>query len=156
MAEQEENGEVPLIPLPFGGAQQPSALVTKTGRVVVSSPPSWLPNRVEVPLDTDRFTLSSGIDVAVEVLENGEAVMLWKVDRSRPAPPPATLRLLALGRRRASLQQIGGSVELSPRHSEILTLLVLPVMFQQWTGRVARPAEAPEPELPPDAAPAGS
>ncbi len=78
-----------------------------------------------MPLDTDRFTLSSGIDVAVEVLENGEAVMLWKVDRSRPAPPPATLRLLALGRRRASLQQIGGSVELSPRHSEILTLLVL-------------------------------
>lgn len=113
------------LALVMRGAQQPSALVTKTGRVVVSSPPSWLPDRVEVPLDTDRFTLSSGIEVAVEALENGEAVMLWKVDRSRPAPPPATLRLLALGRRRASLQQIGGTVELSPRHSEILTLLVL-------------------------------
>ena len=38
----------------------------------------------------------------------------------------------------------------------LLTLLVLPVMFQQWTGRVTRPAEAQEPELAPDAAPAGS
>lgn len=107
------------------GAQQPSALVTKTGRVVVSSPPSWLPDRVDVPADTDRFTLTSGVEVAVEALENGEAVKLWKVDRSRPVPPQAKLRALTLGRRRASLQQIGGTVELSPRHSEILTLLML-------------------------------
>ncbi|HEX7292690.1 MAG TPA: GAF domain-containing protein [Conexibacter sp.] len=113
------------LALVMRAASQPSALVTKSGRVVVSSPPSWLPDRVHVPADTDRFTLPSGVEVAVEALENGEAVMLWKLDRSRPVPPQAKLRLVTLGRRRASLQQIGGTVELSPRHSEILTLLVL-------------------------------
>ena len=113
------------LALAMRGARQPSALVTKAGRVVVSSPPSWLPRRVDVPADTDRFTLPTGDEVAVEALENGEAVMLWKVDRSRPVPPQAKLRVLTLGRRRASLQQIGGTVELSPRHSEILTLLML-------------------------------
>ena len=51
--------------------------------------------------------------------------MLWKVDRARPAPSQPKLRVLALGRRRAALEQIGGTVELSPRHSEILTLLAL-------------------------------
>ena len=95
------------------------------GRVVVSSPPSWLGDQVEVPAGTDRFTLPSGEEVAVEALETGEALMLWKVDRARPAPSRPTLRILALGRHRAALEQIGGVVELSPRHSEILTLLAL-------------------------------
>ena len=36
----------------------------------------------------------------------------------------------------------------------VLTLVLLPVMYQQWIGRVTRRAEAPEPEAPPDAAPA--
>ena len=40
-------------------------------------------------------------------------------------PSRPTLRILALGRPRAALEQIGGTVELSPRHSEILTLLAL-------------------------------
>ena len=43
----------------------------------------------------------------------------------RPVPLRPRLRILALGRRRALLEQIGGTVELSPRHSEILTLLAL-------------------------------
>ena len=106
-------------------SQRPSALVTRSGRVVASSPPSWLSDPVEVPAETDRFTLASGEDVAVEALENGEAFMLWKVHRARPAPSQPKLRVLALGRRRAALEQIGGTVELSPRHSEILTLLAL-------------------------------
>ena len=90
-------------------ARRPSALVTRRGRVVVSSPPAWLPDQVEVPPGTDRFTLSSGIDVAVEVLENGEAFVLWKADRSRPAPPPAPLRVLALGRRRACFSRLAAA-----------------------------------------------
>ena len=106
-------------------SHRPSALVTRSGRVVVSSPPSWLSDSVKVPPETDRFTLPSGDDVTVEALENGEGFMLWKVDRTRPAPSQPKLRILALGRRRAALEQIGGMVELSPRHSEILTLLAL-------------------------------
>jgi hypothetical protein len=106
-------------------SDRPSALVTRSGRVVVSSPPSWLGARVDVPVEADRFTLPSGDAVAVEALENGDAFMLWKVDRARPAPSQPKLRILALGRRRAALEQIGGMVELTPRHSEILTLLAL-------------------------------
>jgi hypothetical protein len=106
-------------------SHRPSALVTTSGRVVVSSPPSWLGEAVEVPADTDRFTLPSGDEVAVEALANGEAFMLWKVDRSGPTPSRPRLRIVALGRRRAALEQIGGTVQLSPRHSEILTLLAL-------------------------------
>jgi hypothetical protein len=106
-------------------SQGPSALVATSGRVLVSSPPSWLADTVDLPADGDRFTLPSGDEVAIEALENGEALMLWKVDRARPAPPRPRLRILALGRRRAALEQIGGTVDLSPRHSEILTLLAL-------------------------------
>ena len=103
----------------------PSALVTTSGRVIVSSPPSWLGEAVEVPPGTDRFTLASGEEVAVEALETGDAVVLWKVDRGTATASRPKLRILALGRRRAALEQIGGTVELSPRHSEILTLLAL-------------------------------
>jgi hypothetical protein len=104
---------------------RPSALVTRSGRIVVASPPSWLGHPVEVPPGADRFTLPSGDDVAVEALENGEAFVLWKLDRARHAPPRPRLRIVALGRQRAALEQIGGSVELTRRHSEILTLLAL-------------------------------
>src|SRR5262249_14199862 len=106
-------------------SHRPSALVTTTGRVLVSSPPSWLPETGTPPAGADRLTLPSGEEVALEPLETGEAFLLWKVDRARPVPSRPRLRILALGRRRALLEQIGGTVELSPRHSEILTLLAL-------------------------------
>jgi hypothetical protein len=106
-------------------ADRPSALVTKSGRVVVSSPPSWLTGPVEVPPGTDRLALPGGDLVAVEAMENGEAFLLWKIGRTRAAPGRPKLRLHALGRRRMALEQIGGMVELTPRHSEILTLLAL-------------------------------
>ena len=106
-------------------SHRPSALVTTSGRVLVSSPPSWLGETFTLPAGADRFTLPSGDEVALEPLENGEAFLLWKVDRARPVPSRPTLRILALGRPRAALEQIGGTVELSPRHSEILTLLAL-------------------------------
>jgi hypothetical protein len=104
---------------------RPSALVTTSGRVVVSSPPAWLGDVVEVPADCDRFTLPNGDDVEIEALESGEGSILWRVDRVRGAASRPKLRILALGRRRAALEQIGGTVELSPRHSELLTLLAL-------------------------------
>lgn len=113
------------LALVMRGPGQPSALVSKTGRVVISSPPSWLPDRIAVPRDTDRFTLPSGAEVAIEALENGEACMVWQVDPVRHAPPKAKLRLVTLGRPRATLSQIGGTVDLTRRHSEIVTLLAL-------------------------------
>jgi hypothetical protein len=113
------------LALVMRGSEHPSALVTSTGRVVASSPPSWLADGVRIPHDTDRVVLPSGVEVAVEPLESGEAFVLWQVDRGARRPPTPKLRLETLGRRRASLSQLGGTVELSHRHSEILTLLVL-------------------------------
>ena len=106
-------------------ARRPSALVTRRGRVVAASPPAWLGDAVEVPAGAAAFTLPSGEEVAVEALENGEAFVLWQTDRARPVPSRPAVRILGLGRHRAVLEQIGGRVELSPRHSEILTLLAL-------------------------------
>ena len=106
-------------------SRRPSALVTRRGRVVVSSPPAWLGDAVEVPAGASAFTLPSGEDVAVEALENGEAFVLWRTDPARPTPSRPRVRILALGRHRAVLEQIGGRVDLSPRHGEILTLLAL-------------------------------
>jgi hypothetical protein len=106
-------------------SDRPSALVTKSGRVVVSSPPSWLPGRLDMPAGADRFALPEGDEVAVEAIENGNAFLLWKVGRAHAAPSRPKLRLHALGRRRMALEQIGVLVELTPRHSEILTLLAL-------------------------------
>jgi hypothetical protein len=113
------------LALVMRGSHQPSALVTGAGRVLMSNPPSWLADGVRIPSGADRFVLPSGVDVAVEPLESGEAFVLWQVDRSTRRPPRPQLRLQTLGRRRASLSQNGGTVELSRRHSEILTLLVL-------------------------------
>jgi hypothetical protein len=113
------------LALVMRNSNRPSALVTRAGRVVIASPPSWLPDQVTVPRDQDRFTLGNGLEVVVEPLESGDAYMLWQVDRPDRTAPSAKVRLEALGRRRALLSQIGGNVELSPRHSEILTLLML-------------------------------
>ena len=113
------------VALVMRDARRPSALVTRRGRVVVSSPPAWLVDAVEVPAEASAFTLPSGEDVAVEALENGEAFVLWRTDPARPTPSRPRVRILALGRHRAVLEQIGGRVELSPRHGEILTLLAL-------------------------------
>ena len=44
-----------------------------------------------LPAGADRFTLPSGDEVALEPLENGEAFLLWKVDRARPVPSRPTL-----------------------------------------------------------------
>jgi heavy metal efflux system protein len=85
--------------------------------------------------------------------------------RERLRPVLMTASLAALGLVPAALSKAIGSETQRPLAVVIvagtvsaclLTLLVLPVMFQQWIGRVTRPAEAPEPEAPPDAAPAGT
>jgi hypothetical protein len=113
------------LALVMRGSEHPSALVTNTGRVVVSSPPSWLADGVRVAPDTDRLVLPTGVEVAVEPLESGEAFVLWQVRPGTRGPQKPKLRLQTLGRGRAVLSQIGGTVELSHRHGEILTLLVL-------------------------------
>jgi hypothetical protein len=124
-ARRDEQLRTRYLSLVMRSAQQPSALVAKDGRVLISRPPAWLTDPVPVPAGGGRFTLPDGREAVAEPLESGQAHLLWRVDRAAPAPPRATLRLQALGRRRAILRQDGGSVELTPRHSEILALLAL-------------------------------
>jgi hypothetical protein len=106
-------------------SRQPSALVTTSGRVLMANPPGWLPDPLAVPAGGGRFGMPSGAEAVAEPLESGHAYLVWRVSGGAVAPPRATLRLEALGRRRASLRQAGGAVELSRRHSEILILLAL-------------------------------
>ncbi len=123
-AREDEHHRARYLALVTRGSKQASGLVDKSGRVVVSSPPGWLGDHIDVPPEGGRFTLSSGVGAVAEPLDSGQASIVWKVGSSSE-PPKAALRLEGLGRRRATLSQGGGTVELSPRHSEILTLLAL-------------------------------
>ncbi|HZX41325.1 MAG TPA: efflux RND transporter permease subunit, partial [Myxococcaceae bacterium] len=82
--------------------------------------------------------------------------------RERLRPVLMTASLAALGLVPAALSRATGSETQRPLAVVIvagtvsaclLTLIVLPVMYQLWTGRLARPAEAPVSDAPPDAAP---
>lgn len=104
---------------------QRSALVTAAGQVVVSTPRGWLAERVEVPSGGGLVTLSSGVDVFADPIENGKGHVLWQVKGRRASAPRPQLRLEALGKARASVLVMGEVTELRLRHSEILVLLAL-------------------------------
>jgi hypothetical protein len=101
-----------------------SALLTAAGRVVASYPKGWLGTRV--PLDAEgTFVFPEDQDVTIEPLDApGGAVLV------RARPRGARLRHSAIvvaptapGRVRVS--QGNWRADLSPRHSEIMALLVL-------------------------------
>lgn len=102
-----------------------SALVTEAGRVVVSSPSGWLSERVEVPSGGGLVTLSSGVEVFADPIENAKGHVLWQVKGRRASAPRPQLHLEALGKARLSALVMGERTELRLRHSEILVLLAL-------------------------------
>lgn len=106
-------------------SRQRSALVTEAGRVVMSSPSGWLRERVQIPSEGGLVSLSPGIDVIADPIENGKGHVLWQVKGRRASAPRPKLRLEALGKARASASVMGERTELGLRHSEILVLLAL-------------------------------
>jgi hypothetical protein len=124
-ARRDEQLRTRYVSLISRNGRQPSALVTTAGRILMANPPGWLGEPAPVPARGGRFALPNGGEAVAEPLESGHGYLVWRVSAGAVAPPGATLRLEALGRRRAWLRQAGGAVELSRRHSEILVLLAL-------------------------------
>jgi hypothetical protein len=104
------------------GGRQASALVSPSGRTIAAVPAGWLPPRVDVTVET--LVLPSGVAAELEPLPRGEGFLVTQVPGGRSPARPA-LRVRVLGRERAVASVNGSVVELSPRHSEIVTLLLL-------------------------------
>jgi hypothetical protein len=106
-------------------SRQRSALVTRTGRVLAASPRGWLGPRLDVPADGGSVKLPSGLVVTAEPIGEAGAQLVLSTPRRRADAARPTLRLDALGRRRARAMIGDERIELTPRHSEIVALLVL-------------------------------
>jgi GAF domain len=107
------------------GGRRASALVSPTGRVIAAVPSGWLPARIDLPGDGHGTTvLPDGAEVDAEPLPRGEGFVVFEAARDRTRARPA-LRLRVLGRDRAVASLDGSMLKLSPRHSEIVTLLLL-------------------------------
>lgn len=102
-----------------------SALVTADGRIVMSLPAGWMRERVEIPADGGVVSVSPGIDVIADPIDDGRAHILWQIANGRAGVPRPKLGLQALGRPRCSVSMLGRQSDLGLRHSEILVLLAL-------------------------------
>lgn len=125
VARRDERLKALYVELVGRTSKQRSALVTKTGHVLMSFPSGWLRQRVEIPSDGGQVSLPTGVDVIAEPIQSGEAHVLWQVKGRRASAPKPKLGLEALGKARASASLIGERTELRLRHSEILVLLAL-------------------------------
>jgi hypothetical protein len=101
-----------------------SALVSRTGRVLAASPRGWLGRSIELPAEAETLTLSDGTELTAEPIDRKGARIVFPAARKRFRLPPR-VRLEVLGRRRARVTVGGQMSTLSPRHSEIVVLLLL-------------------------------
>ncbi len=102
---------------------QADALTSASGRVLTGRHERWSGERVAIPPDGGEVTLAGGDTVWAEPVPEHDGFLLYSATRpvvARPAPP----RLTGLGRDRLRLEIDGATHTLSPRHSEILVLLV--------------------------------
>jgi hypothetical protein len=105
------------------GVRERSALVTRAGRVLAASPRGWLGSRIRVPKG-ERLTLPTGEQVFAEPVRGAADAILLRAGRRGARHAKPKLALHALGGGRALLELDGESIELSPRHSDIVALLV--------------------------------
>jgi hypothetical protein len=102
-----------------------TALVSKTGRVLAASPHGWAGDRVTQPVEESNAVLPDGSRVVSEPLGLDGAHILLPAPRHREARSGPKLRAEVLGRRRARVTVGGQRIKLTPKHSEILVLLLL-------------------------------
>jgi GAF domain len=100
-----------------------SAVVTRSGRVLAASPRGWLGPRLRVRKD-GRLALPDGVEASDELLDGG-AFLIRAARRPLPAQTRPAIEVRPLGGRRACVSIGDWHTELSPRHSQILMLLVL-------------------------------
>jgi hypothetical protein len=107
--------------------------VTKTGRVLASSPRGWLGSRVAAPGEGGWPSLVDGREVTAEPVGEAGAQILRQPAARRRSQRKPKLVLEALGRERVRADFGGELVELTPRHGEVVVLLSLSP--QGLTGR---------------------
>jgi hypothetical protein len=101
-----------------------SAVVLRNGRVVVSYPKDWLGPRVLLD-DTDAFLLPEEEEITVEPLEGANGAFLLRGRSTAARPRLSTVVVEPCSPQRVRVSQGNWRVDLSPRHSEIMTLLAL-------------------------------
>lgn len=110
-----------------GGPGGPVALSTGGGRIVETEAPELFGRRLAIPREGGEVGRELGLSLVAERLGAEGApdgFLIWEAGRALPGGT-AALRASLLGRDGALVEAGGGSVHLSPRHSEILCLLAL-------------------------------
>ena len=102
--------------------RRPTGVVTSTGRVVMAQPVGWMGTHVALPAPGETGTLPDGRPFGAEPIGTDGGWLVWAASESAPAAPVRRLRLRLLGEPAAWLD--GEPLHLSPRHAEILALLV--------------------------------
>jgi hypothetical protein len=111
-----------------GGPGGPVALSSSGGRIVESAAPELRGRRLEIPREGGEVGRELGLSLVAERLGvdgSPDGFLIWEAGRSLPGGGGGALDVSLLGRDGALVRAGGGSVALSPRHSEILCLLVL-------------------------------
>lgn len=103
---------------------EPSALLSTTGRVVASQPTTWLDpgQRVALDLSNDRAMLPGGASALIEPVADG---FVLREPRRARREVRSQLSLALLGDATPTATIDGRTQELTLRHAEILTLLSL-------------------------------
>jgi hypothetical protein len=101
--------------------RRPSALVAADGRVLASSPRTWLRGRVEFE---DGATLPDGTRAALEPIADG-ARIVWAVRSHERRVPRRRLSVRALGAEAPALRLAGAALPVTPRQAELLVVLAM-------------------------------
>jgi hypothetical protein len=109
----------------IAGAKAPTALIGAGGRVLMDIPRGWV-GEASIDLEPGReLTLASGAVADIEPLSGNAGFVLWRRRTGTPAPSaPAGVRLELMAQPPRVITR-SGEVELSPRHAEILAVLML-------------------------------
>ena len=121
LAERRERLHAAYLERVTGRDRTPSALLTRTGDVLASTPAGWLPAGVTMPADGGELIVAGGAELVLEPLGDDGSIA-WL---ARAGDRGTRLTLRALGRSRAEAWVDGERLGLSPRHGELLVLLAL-------------------------------
>lgn len=103
--------------------RRPSALVAADGRVLASSPRTWLGGRVELGGDGGA-TLPDGTRAVLEAVADG-ARIAWAVRVRERRIPRRLLSVRALGAEAPALRLAGVALPVTPRQAELLVVLAM-------------------------------